>query len=154
MHPMTANEFEEWREPQILGYAADMARNAGRPTQEYLALSEREFAELLPHGIETAGHRLLFATDATTDERIGWLWIAERTSDAGASVAWIYDIVVGEGFRRLGYGRSLMEQAEIQAGEMGLRRIELNVFGDNVAARALYESSGYHETARQMAKDL
>ncbi|MEA2551135.1 MAG: hypothetical protein QOE25_904 [Actinomycetota bacterium] len=154
MRPMTVTEFEAWREPQIVEYAADMARNAGRETGDYLALSKREFEELLPQGLDTAGHRLLFADDVVTQERVGWLWIAERAADAEGTVAWIYDIVVGEEFRRQGYGRALMKQAEKQARDMGLDRIALNVFGDNGAARALYESSGYHETARQMAKDL
>jgi ribosomal protein S18 acetylase RimI-like enzyme len=33
-------------------------------------------------------------------------------------------------------------------------RAGLNVFGDNAVARRLYESLGYHETARQLYKDL
>ena len=154
MRPMTVQEFAEWREPQILEYAAEMARNAGRTTDELMDRSEKEFYELLPQGVDTPGHRILVADDVTTGERIGWLWIAERDSDSGGKVAWIYDIVVDEALRGKGYGRALMAQAEIQAKEMGLGRIALNVFGDNSVARSLYETSGYRETARQMAKDL
>ena len=95
----------------------------------------------------------MIAEDDETGEEIGWLWIAERDSDAG-KVAWIYDIVVDEALRGRGYGRALMAEAELLAGKMGLSRIELNVFADNAVARSMYESSGYRETARQMAKDL
>ncbi len=151
---MTVQEFAEWREPHIVEYAAEMARNAGRTTDELMDRSEKEFYELLPQGADTPGHRILVADDVTTGERIGWLWIAERDSDSGGKVAWIYDIVVDEALRGKGYGRALMAQAEIQAKEMGLGRIALNVFGDNSIARSLYETSGYRETARQMAKDL
>ncbi|MEA2580756.1 MAG: hypothetical protein QOE83_1648 [Actinomycetota bacterium] len=151
--PMTAQEFDLWRMPQIVEYAAEMARNAGRTTEELMAQSEREFDALLPQGSGTQGHRLLVAEDVATGERIGWLWIAERDSDAG-TVAWIYDIVVNEALRGNGYGRALMAQAEIHAKEMGLHRIELNVFADNEIARSLYGSAGYRETARQLAKDL
>ena len=149
---MTEQEFAQWREPQILEYAAEMARNAGRTTEELMGPSERELDGLLPQGSETPRHRLLIA-EAGTGEQIGWLWIAERDADAG-KVAWIYDIVVNEELRGRGYGRALMAQAEVQAKEMGLHRIALNVFGDNEVARSLYETSGYRETARQMAKDL
>jgi len=151
---MTVQEFAGWREPQIEEYAAEMARNSGRPTGELMTHSEQGFDELLPGGSTTPGHRLLFAEDVASGERIGWLWIAERDSDGGGNVAWIYDIVVDEALRGKGYGRALMAQAEIQAKEMGLGRIALNVFGDNLVARSLYETSGYRETARQMAKDL
>lgn len=154
MKPMTDEEFAVWREPQIIEYAAEMARNAGRTTEELIAHSEQEFDGLLPAGSNTPGHRLLFAEDIATGERIGWLWIAERDADSGGKVAWIYDIVVEEALRGRGYGRSLMAQAEVQAKEMGLPRIALNVFGDNEVARSLYETCGYRETARQMAKDL
>ena len=47
-----------------------------------------------------------------------------------------------------------MAHAEVLAKEMGLHRIATNVFGDNATARSLYETRGYRETARQMAKDL
>ena len=154
MRPMTAREFADWRLPQIVEYAAEMARNAGHTTEELMSHSQQEFDELLPGGWKTPGHRLLFAEVASTGERIGWLWIAERESDGGGKVAWIYDIVVYEALRGKGYGRALMAQAEVQAKEMGLGRIALNVFGDNQAARSLYETCGYRETGRQMAKDL
>ncbi len=130
-----------------------MARNAGREPGQLLAQSEREYAELLPDGPATQGHRILVAEHPETGARIGWLWIGRRESDAGP-VAWIYDILVEEAFRGQGYGRALMALAEEQALNMGLHRIELNVFGDNAVAQGLYESSDYRETARQMAKDL
>ena len=154
MQSMTPEEFAEWRPPQIVEYAAEMARNAGRTTEDLMSHSQQEFDELLPAGSETPGHRLLFAEDAETGERIGWLWIAERESDGGGTIAWIFDIVVNEALRGKGYGHALMAQAEVQTKEMGLTRIALNVFGDNAVARSLYETSGYRETARQMAKDL
>jgi ribosomal protein S18 acetylase RimI-like enzyme len=36
----------------------------------------------------------------------------------------------------------------------GHRRIALNVFGGNEAARSLYRSLGYHEAAVTMTKDV
>ena len=151
--PMTAEEYPAWRERQDTDYAEEMARNVGAAAATLMERSRREHDELLPQGLGTPGHRIVIAEDAETGEGVGWLWITERDSDAG-KVAWIYDIVVEEAFRGRGYGRALMAQAELLAREMGLGRIELNVFADNAVARSLYESSGFHEMARQMAKDL
>jgi hypothetical protein len=43
---------------------------------------------------------------------------------------------------------------EVEVRAAGMRRIELNVFGDNVRAKRLSESLAYVEMARQMGKDL
>jgi len=54
--------------------------------------------------------------------------------------------------RGRGYGRAAMELAEKEARRRGLERLELNVFGDNHAARSLYRSLGYREAAVIMTK--
>jgi RimJ/RimL family protein N-acetyltransferase len=43
---------------------------------------------------------------------------------------------------------------EVEVRAAGMRRIELNVFVDNVRAKRLSESLAYVEMARQMGKDL
>ncbi len=53
-----------------------------------------------------------------------------------------------------GLGRELLRLLEAEVRAAGMSRVELNVFGDNERARHLYETSGYTEMARQMAKDL
>ncbi len=151
--PLADEEYPAWREQQVTDYAEEMARNVGVAAATLMERSRREHDDLLPQGLGTSGHLVMIAEDDETGEQIGWLWIAERDSDAG-KVAWIYDIVIEEALRGRGYGRALMAEAELLAGQMGLSRVELNVFADNAVARSLYESSGYRETARQMAKDL
>lgn len=108
---------------------------------------------LLPNGLATEGHLLLIAEDAQTGQRVGYLWFAEKETEAGP-VCWLYDIYVDESMRGMGYGRALMERLEQQARSLGLSRIELNVDGFNERARKLYGSLGYVETARQLYKDL
>jgi len=56
--------------------------------------------------------------------------------------------------RGRGFGRRLMELLEDRAAALGLRRIELNVFGHNEVARRLYEELGYVEMSRQLFKEL
>ena len=47
-----------------------------------------------------------------------------------------------------------MQFAEQEAKRRGLSRIALNVFGKNKAARNLYESLGYEESAVRMYKRI
>jgi ribosomal protein S18 acetylase RimI-like enzyme len=43
---------------------------------------------------------------------------------------------------------------EARCRARGVVALELNVFGDNLAARALYEEMGFAATALQMRKQL
>jgi ribosomal protein S18 acetylase RimI-like enzyme len=47
-----------------------------------------------------------------------------------------------------------MQLLEDDVRARGLRTIDLNVWGGNVAARSLYRSLGYEERAVFMAKEL
>jgi ribosomal protein S18 acetylase RimI-like enzyme len=110
--------------------------------------------DLLPDGIRTTGHRILVAEDVDSGERIGHVWLGPRPQEPDPEVAWLYDIYVEEPMRGRGLGRELLRLLETEARTADVSRIELNVFGDNEHARHLYETAGYTEMARQMAKDL
>jgi ribosomal protein S18 acetylase RimI-like enzyme len=69
-------------------------------------------------------------------------------------VSFIYDISVDEALRGRGYGRAAIRLAEEEARRNGLHALALSVFGQNVIARAFYESLGYRETSLQMRKEL
>jgi ribosomal protein S18 acetylase RimI-like enzyme len=153
LRPMTAGEYREYLARATPDYADEVQRNTGIGRPEALRHAERVFRDLLPDGVTTRGHRLLLAFDADTGERVGLLWVAEQRRE-GAPVAWVYDIKVEEALRGRGYGRALMLRAEEQARDMGITRLELNVFGDNPVARNLYRSLGYGEMSRQLYKDL
>jgi GNAT superfamily N-acetyltransferase len=150
---MTPAEFDAYIASAVPAYADDLLRNTAIPWAEADRLARRTLEDVLPHGRETSDHRFLVATDEATGDRVGILWLAVQRR-AGAPVLWIYDIVVDEPLRGHGYGRALMTQVEELAVADGILRIELNVFGDNPRARALYASLGYTEMSRQMYKAL
>jgi GNAT superfamily N-acetyltransferase len=52
-------------------------------------------------------------------------------------------IAVREAYRGKGVGTALMEKAETYARSKGVRRVELEVFGKNTNAIALYKGRGY-----------
>jgi GNAT superfamily N-acetyltransferase len=127
-----------------------------RVTQEYaeaLEASKQSVASVLPQGFATPAHVFEIGEEEGTGRHIGSLWYA-REPRGGREVIWVYELFVEEPHRGLGFGRRLMELLEERARNAGIGRIGLNVFGDNTAARTLYESLGYRESARQMHKDL
>jgi ribosomal protein S18 acetylase RimI-like enzyme len=154
LRPMREDEWDAWRARTVTEYADEMVRNKGVAHAEALARAEEETDSLLTDGLATADHHLFAAEDPGSGARLGYLWFGPRRHDPDAGVAWLYDIFVEEAGRGQGVGRAMMKLLETEARSMGIRRIELNVFGDNAAARRLYEASGFIEMTRQLGKDV
>ena len=152
LRPMTGGEFSAYLSWVVDDYAEELARNGRATREEAPAQSKASFDALLPDGLDTPGQVVLVAEDPEDGRRVGHLWFGPSSDDAQR--AWVYDITVEEPERRRGYGRAMMEAFEDEARARGFVLVGLNVFGDNVGARTLYESLGYREIARQMAKDL
>jgi ribosomal-protein-alanine N-acetyltransferase len=69
---------------------------------------------------------------------------------AGAPPEWeLENIAVSSLSRRHGIGRQLLEAMRMAAEEAGASRILLEVRESNVAARKLYEASGFHLLSRR-----
>ena len=56
--------------------------------------------------------------------------------------------------RRQGLARRLVEATVTRVREQGATDLALNVFGDNTAAIALYESLGFAVVTQQMSRSL
>jgi ribosomal protein S18 acetylase RimI-like enzyme len=151
LRPMTAEEFGPWRASQIEDYADDILRNGRYAADTAHDRAREAFDRLLTAGLGTTGHAVWIAENPTTGERVGFLWLGPSDEPTRA---WVYTIEVDEPLRGRGYGRALMLAFEEEARARGYESVGLNVFGHNEAARHLYESLGYAEVARQMAKPL
>jgi GNAT superfamily N-acetyltransferase len=154
MRAMRDDEFDEWFTSTTQNYARDKAESKGIAFEKALPEARAEMAALLAHRLATEGHTIEVAEDLSSGERLGLLWHARDPREGGREILWLYDIFVEESHRGRGVGRALMRVLEERARETGIGRIELNVFGDNAAARRLYESLGYRESARQLFKEL
>jgi ribosomal protein S18 acetylase RimI-like enzyme len=149
--PVAAEEFDAWRATMVEAYAGDLAANGGLTPVQAQRKAESDTASLLPDGVLTPGHEILWLRDGAT--RVGRLWVAERTSH-GAPILFVYEVAVDPQHRGRGYGRAAMLLAEEIARRHGLEEIGLNVFGGNAVARGLYRSLGYDERAVTMGKHL
>jgi ribosomal protein S18 acetylase RimI-like enzyme len=73
---------------------------------------------------------------------VGWCDISPMTRE-GFTHCGMLGMGVRKDFRRLGIGRRLLEQTIGEAREMGLERIELEVFASNTPAIRLYDKAGF-----------
>jgi len=150
--PMTEAEYEVWLGHAIELYGHELAES-GRATPEAAqAESARQFAELLPDGVNTEGMVLL--AGESEGEVVGRVWVSMPRPPDRPDSAWVYNVEVEPEHRGKGYGRALMRAAEAETTRRGVAKIGLNVFGGNDVAINLYESLGYRVTAQQMTKPL
>jgi len=92
-------------------------------------------------------------------ELVGFVQVLLRDSPSSPFVrprrfALVDALGVCQGHRRVGIGRTLMEEAERWARVKGATAIELNVWEFNVGALAFYDKLGYKTRNRRMDKAL
>ena len=151
LRPMRADEYSAWAEQGERGYVHQMVEFGGMEREHAAAKAVRDFATVLPDGLQTKGH-WLYVIEAD-GQSVGSLWFAERDPD-GRLTAFLYDVQIHEPARGHGYGRAAMLEFEREAARRGLHHLSLNVFGGNAPARGLYSSLGWAEMAVTMTKQL
>ena len=147
LRPITDNEYPRWMERAAASFAAGVGPSRGLSPDEALALAYEKTERLLPEGPATDQQLIWIAI--ADDEPVGSLWISTESK-----VPFIYGIEVDSGQRGKGYGRAIMLAGEEECRRLGYQQLDLNVFGDNTTAIALYDSLGYTVISQQMRKDL
>ena len=151
--PMTEEQYVAYRSTSDEGYAQDIASSGSMSLEDARTKSAADFARLLPDGLATENERFWTAYDAETGAEVGMIWVHYEARSEGLT-AFGYDFQVHEQLRRHGYGRAIMTATEDQLRDQGVVSVGLNVFGDNLGARSLYEQMGFEVTSVQMRKRL
>lgn len=149
--PMLEDEFKNFLEDQIAGYAQENVR-AGYWHESNAWQRSREAVErLLPQGLKTPNHYLFVVRIG--ERRVGIIWM-RITVDLPVKQAFIFDIEIDKAERGKGYGKATMILIEEKAKELGQTQMGLHVFAHNMLARSLYEGLGYRVTSLNMIKDI
>jgi ribosomal protein S18 acetylase RimI-like enzyme len=153
VRPMTQAEFDEWQGAIAEEYAAEQVAAGRWDAEGAVQRALDENAQALPEGLLTP--RMLILRGITEDgQPIGRAWVGLDHPRGAPDTAFLYDIEVAISSRGSGLGRALLVAVEAAVRQAGIGALELNVFGRNVVAVRLYESSGYNVTTQQMRKEL
>jgi ribosomal protein S18 acetylase RimI-like enzyme len=147
LRPITDDEYPSWMERAAASFAAGVGPARGLTPDEALALAYEQTESLLPEGPATDQQLIWMAVAG--DEPVGSLWISTKSK-----VPFIYGIEVDHAHRGKGHGRAIMLAGEEECRRLGHTQLDLNVFGDNTTAIALYDSLGYTVISQQMRKAL
>lgn len=149
LREMSASEFEKYKEDAINTYAKEKIKSGSWSEDEAFNMSKSEYDKLLPDGLNSSNN-YLFSILNETDEVIGMIWLNDKENNCG----FIYDINIHENHQGRGYGLKAMKEIENVASSLGLKKIELHVFGHNQRAINLYEKLNYRVTDIRMSKEL
>jgi ribosomal protein S18 acetylase RimI-like enzyme len=150
---MTEAEYQAYVARGVREYAEQHVRSGRWTADEALEKAAEEHRNLLPQGLATPNQHLFSIEDDVLGAKVGMLWFAIQERNTGRT-GYIYDIEIDEQFRRRGYAEQAFHAFEALAGEMGVKKISLHVFGHNHAARSLYQKLGYVETNVMMSKSI
>lgn len=150
---MRADQFDAFIALAAENYARDNVASGRWLEADALALARSETATLLSRGIDTEGHSLFEIVPPDIGTTVGYLWLSS-IQRGSLSVAYVYQILVLPEFRRHGYGRAALLEAEAMSRAAGHGAIGLTVFASNSAARALYASLGYQPMNLSLTKGL
>ena len=149
---MTEAEYAVWLAGTIPAYASDKVASGQWAKDASLELSAKEYAELLPQGLETNDNYLYTIIDSQS-AAVGMLWFAVKIK-FNSRVAYVFDVSVKPERRREGHAqRAFVALEELVRGK-GLSGIALHVFGHNAGAQALYAKLGYQATNISLFKPL
>jgi ribosomal protein S18 acetylase RimI-like enzyme len=149
---MVVEEVDAFLDTARAQWVSDLMSGAGFDEEAARAKADADFAAWLPDGAATPG-QIPFVVEDEAGDRVGTVWLVERRR-AGRRFCHLLDIRIDPDKRHRGYGRAAMRLVEAEALRRAYDGIELNVFGSNEVARALYRTEGYQETFVTMRKQL
>lgn len=151
--PMSVFEFAAYQSRTVSDYASAILKTDGGDRKAAEKHAGEAFLTLLPQGRDTADHHFFTLIESTLSAVVGALWLGEATTE-DRRWAFIYDLFIHPAYRGQGYGAGALEATQAWAGAMGMRHIDLHVFGHNTRAQRLYQTAGYQPTHIHMRKML
>jgi len=152
--PFSFDDFQAYAKRAVRSYADDKVSAGNWKSETAFRQAEQEFNRLLPDGVDTKDNYLywIVASEETGEKNVGNIWYASNLSDSHD--IFIRDFEIFESFRRQGYASEAIDLLVKRCRELGTRSISLHVFGENHAARMLYEKLGFKETNVMMTKKI
>lgn len=152
LEPISDYEFKAYMEKSIGEFAKEKVQSSNWKENEAMELSKKSFLKLLPDGKNTKGHAVMSIIDKENGKNIGVMWVEWKNKEFDSTYIW--DIVIYEEFRRMGYGFSAMKELEKMAKINGSSSIVLHVFGHNKPAIEMYQKLGFITTNIIMKKEI
>ena len=115
-------------------------------------LNKKSFKEMFLEDLETGKHFLLSKSD---DDVVGLISMDIRNGyEYGGKTGLIMEFVINENYQGKGIGKQLMDSCQSLAKEQGCKFIELVCAKHRTQAHAVYNKSGFENTALYFNKEI
>lgn len=142
LREMSKKEFKYFFENSIFDYANDLVKSSNITMDEALIQAQREFAEILPNGLDTKDNVLRIVVDTAEEKAVGAIWyLFEMTDDV--KQVFLSDLIIKEEERRKGYASAALTEMEQDAQKNGCAESIIYVWKHNPPAINLYTQCGY-----------
>lgn len=147
---MTAQDFDQYFQQGKERYINDLSQNpeifeklTGMKPRNF---AEKQFAEMLPDGVNTANNLFFNIYDEIINTKVGIAWFIYHPNH---EMSFIGDIFIDKPFRGKGYGTAVLYKLEdIATNQHHTNKIGLNVFKHNPRAHKLYLKLGYQDVRK------
>ena len=147
LEPLPRAEYPAWAAAVRARFAGQRVQSGTWSVAEAPGRAEQLLTRLLPHGLDTPGHRVWAARQGPTV--LGWAWL--RMEDTtGAADGFLFDVAVTPGAAGRDLGPVVMDAVETAAAAAGVVTVRVLVFTADTATAALVTGRGYHPAATQM----
>lgn len=131
--PMAREEFESFLDSVAADYAAQLVRAGQVSEADAMQSAWSSIEEVIPGRKYHEDLHILVAENGD-GAAAGHIWYGFLQN----GVAYVYDLAVAPAYRRMGYGRRLMQAFEQRAVQAGSPGAALHVFAHNEGALHLY----------------
>jgi len=149
---MKEEEYAAFLRKSIPEYAYDQMRAGNWTANEAAGRARAEFQQMLPNGPQTPNAYLRTILDEQ-DHKVGMLWYFVDPNRS-RKTAFLIDFFLFPEGRHKGYEAQAFELFEHEARELGVERVELQIFTHKNEDVLLYRQNGYVDTSIFFAKDL
>lgn len=149
---MTDGDYAAFLRKSIPEYAYDQMHAGNWTANEAAGRARAEFQQMLPQGPQTPNAYLRTILDEK-DRKVGMLWYFVDVNRS-RKTAFLIDFFIFSEARHRGYEAQAFELFENEARNLGVERVELQIFTHKNEDLLLYRENGYQETSIFFAKDL
>ncbi len=142
LREMSKVEFKVFSEYSIYDYANDLVKSSNIMMDEAHVQAKREFAEMLPNGLDTKDNVLRIIVDVAEEKAVGIIWYLFELTDDVKQV-FLSDFIIKEEERRKGYASAALIEMERDARKNGCAESIIYVWKHNQPGINLYTTCGY-----------
>ena len=150
--PMSEQDYAAFIRKSVPEYAYDQMRSGNWTANEAAGRARAEFQQMLPNGPQTPNAYLRNVLDEQ-GHRIGMLWFFVDPNRSRKTAFLIDFFLFPEGSRK-GYEAQALALFEDEARNLGVERVEMQIFTHKDDDVQLYRENNYLETSIFFSKDL